>query len=457
MSRSIKNLKIGVLPFGIILTLLIGLILTFNLFVGDKSFFLAGDTTHGHYQIQLQCQSCHTEPFSTPDQMQTSCEECHAKELDKVNDSHPKKKFLDPRNSQLLEKLDARYCATCHKEHKPEITRKYGVTLAKDFCIHCHQDLAEDKPKHKDFEFTTCANSGCHNFHDNSMLYEKFLAKHVDESENLSSQQLPTRTGLKYWLKKHKLKELSKSSSPDMSFPKQLNSSEEKNKFDHAVPLWTSSIHAKTNVQCSNCHANDKANPTFKISSVETLCQDCHKKQHKTFQQGKHGLRLSLGLSPISTQDTKSEINQDEFKVLGCVSCHNPHSVNVADAAVDGCLECHQDQHSRNYKQSKHFELWLKELSGDLKSGSGVSCASCHLPRTKKGKRVEVNHNQNWNLQPNTKMLRKVCMNCHGLEYSLSALSSDELVNNNFVGNPDKSHPTFKLIRERIKIKNQSQ
>jgi len=465
MSKSIKILKIGILPFGIILTLVIGVILAINLFVGDKAFFLSGDTTHGHYQIQLECQSCHTEAFSTRDQMQQSCEKCHAKELDQVNDSHPKKKFLDPRNSELLNKLDARYCTTCHKEHKPEITRKYGVTLANDFCIHCHQDLAEDKPNHKDFEFTTCANSGCHNFHDNSMLYEKFLAKHIDEPNDLSSQKNPLKTGLKRWRKKHKLDQVYQNLDPDIKI--KIISELDIKAFEQATHLWKSSAHAKTNTQCSDCHVSIesvgikpvdvKPELSFKIKNIESTCQACHKKQLKTFLQGKHGLRLSLGLTSISTLDVVSEINKDEFKILGCVSCHNPHSVNVIDAAVDGCLECHQDQHSRNYKQSKHFELWIKELSGDLETGSGVSCASCHLPRIKKGKRVDVIHNQNWNLQPNTKMLKKVCMNCHGLEYSLSALSDKILVDQNFVGTPNGSHPTYQLIRERLKIKNQRQ
>jgi len=459
MSRSLKNLKIGVLPFGILLTVSIGSIFAYNLFIGDKSYFLAGDATHGHYQIQLHCQSCHSEPFSTPEQMQTACENCHAKELDKVNDSHPKKKFLDPRNAELLEKLDARYCVTCHKEHKPEITRKYGVTLAKDFCIHCHQDLAEDKPDHKDFDFMTCTNSGCHNFHDNSMLYEKFLAKHVDEPENLSSQKLPNRTGINRWLKKHKRKTLYETPEPDMTFFKHLDTQEETINFDQATLSWASSVHAQTNTQCSSCHTDETSSngAKFNIDNTELVCLDCHKKQHKTFLQGKHGLRLSLELSPLSTQETNSEINTEQKRVLGCVSCHDPHSADVTHAAVDGCLECHQDQHSRSYKQSKHFELWIKEASGDLEAGSGVSCASCHLPRIKKGKRVEVIHNQNWNLQPNTKMLRKVCMNCHGLEYSLSALSDEILVNNNFVGKANETHPTYKLIRERLKIKNQSQ
>jgi hypothetical protein len=48
--------------------------------------------------------------------------------------------------------------------------------------------------------------------------------------------------------------------------------------------------------------------------------------------------------------------------------------------------------------------------------------------------RVVVQHNQNDNLRPNEKMIRSVCMNCHGLRFSIDALADDTLVANNFTG-----------------------
>jgi formate-dependent nitrite reductase cytochrome c552 subunit len=104
--------------------------------------------------------------------------------------------------------------------------------------------------------------------------------------------------------------------------------------------------------------------------------------------------------------------------------------------------------------------LWQEELAGTKLPGSGVSCASCHLPRIKKGKRVTIMHNQNFNLRPNTKMLKKVCMSCHGLRFSLSSLADEEIITNNFSSSPTTVHPTFELIEQRILEKkklNQSQ
>ena len=85
-------------------------------------------------------------------------------------------------------------CVTCHVEHRPEITLPMGVTLAADFCAHCHQDIAKDRPSHKGMAFNTCNSAGCHKFHDNRALYEDFLAKHLNEpAQQGEAPQLPAR------------------------------------------------------------------------------------------------------------------------------------------------------------------------------------------------------------------------------------------------------------------------
>jgi hypothetical protein len=49
---------------------------------------------------------------------------------------------------------------------------------------------------------------------------------------------------------------------------------------------------------------------------------------------------------------------------------------------------------------------------------------------------VRVQHNQNANLRPNEKMIREVCMHCHGLGFSIDALADPKLVEANFRGSP---------------------
>ena len=156
--------------------------LTYQLYSDDKSIFLPGNMTDGHYQIELACSSCHTDAFGGGEVLQDACINCHGEELKIADDSHPKSKFTDPRNADRVAELDARACVTCHSEHNQEITHAMGVTLPDDFCVRCHLDISDDRPSHAGMEFNTCANAGCHNFHDNRGLYEDFLAKHLDGS-----------------------------------------------------------------------------------------------------------------------------------------------------------------------------------------------------------------------------------------------------------------------------------
>jgi hypothetical protein len=159
----------------------------------------------------------------------------------------------------------------------------------------------------------------------------------------------------------------------------------------------------------------------------------------------------------MNTAEARLTMKNNLHKEVTCSSCHDPHSLDTEKASVDACLTCHQDEHSINYKDSPHFNLWQKELSNELSKGSGVTCASCHLPRIKKGKKVTVDHNQSAYVRPSNKMLRKVCMNCHGLEFSLSALIDQNLIKNNFNGSPSTSLKTIELLEQRLKQRQQRQ
>jgi len=77
--------------------------------------------------------------------------------------------------------------------------------------------------------------------------------------------------------------------------------------------------------------------------------------------------------------------------------------------------------------------LFEAEVAGEAKSGTGVSCATCHMPRVEDDDdNVFVQHNQNNNLRPNEKMLREVCMDCHGMQFSMNALADTQLIDQCF-------------------------
>jgi hypothetical protein len=71
-----------------------------------------------------------------------------------------------------------------------------------------------------------------------------------------------------------------------------------------------------------------------------------------------------------------------------------------------------------------------------------------------------VQHNQSATLRPSEKMLRPVCLNCHGLGFANEALADAELVRRNFAGQSSVRIPSIRMAVERdeaIRIQRQQQ
>lgn len=437
-------------------TLLVGAFLTYKLTIGDKGLFLVGKTTDGHHQIELACSACHLSAFASPGDMQKACVKCHGAALKAVDDSHPRGKFTDPRNAEFLAHVDARLCVSCHREHREEITGKMGATLPKDFCFYCHEDIAKERPSHADMKFSSCDNAGCHNYHDNSALYEDFLYKHRFNRNTRRSARIPGRNYYTFlrqtaeWTRK-------RLGQKQHDAPKTV-------KFDaDLLKTWSSTAHARTGVNCSDCHIKkntETKKATWSDHPGSRSCPDCHKKERDGFESGKHGMRLAQGLEPMSVNQARramSDKARKKDKSLTCNSCHSAHRFNTRTAAVDSCLGCHDDEHTKSYKASPHYALWRRELNGFVAAGSGVNCATCHMPRTvhkRAGRKlIRVEHNQNRNFQPNEGMIRNVCLRCHGLSFSINALADPALIKNNFNGKPSRNIGSMDMAIKRIKTK----
>jgi hypothetical protein len=140
---------------------------------------------------------------------------------------------------------------------------------------------------------------------------------------------------------------------------------------------------------------------------------------------------------------------------LDCGSCHGAHRFDTTYAAIEACLGCHDDEHSKAYIGSPHHRLVDDVKNGSGPPGAAVTCASCHLPRTSKSYdygayiHVLVDHNQSDNLRPNDKMIRSVCLNCHGLGFSIDALADRDLIERNFDGQPALHVESIDLALER--------
>jgi len=424
----------------------------------DKSIFMPGALSPGHHQLEQSCDTCHADSFGDGEVLQETCIDCHGKDRVKPFDSHPSKKFKDPRNADLLEKIDALSCVTCHTEHRAEITAKDGVTQPVDFCFYCHQDIAKDRPSHESMGFETCKDSGCHNFHNNRALYTDYLIKHLNESPMLSKMILPE-------------KELVSTLDEVVDYPREtfpvkqlvevdIDAKEQSASHEEIKSDWLETSHARSGVNCTACHVaqqtetSDETLNGWDDKPDHSACASCHAVEVERFTDGKHGMRLKQGLSPMTPAQSLLPMNSDaSHEQLNCNSCHDAHRFDVNEAAVESCLGCHEDEHSLAYKKSSHYDLWQKELSGESEEGTGVSCASCHMPRIDHDvsewmSRTIVDHNQSANLSPNTKMVRTSCQHCHGLEFTLDALVDGKLIKNNFSTAPEKYIRTMDLANQ---------
>ncbi len=446
--------------------------------VGDRRMLLIDKTSNAHHQMEMACETCHAKSVfastaAAEKALNKNCRMCHEAELKAANDSHSRNKFRNPRMAIYWNKLDARLCTSCHIEHRPEITRKGAVTVAMDFCVACHsegdQDIRTTRSSHTGLTFDTCASAGCHNFHDNRSLFEDFLIEHAGHPE-------PSRPSV------HKLSARYhvRSAQADTALePGDAVAPAAALADPTVLHHWADSGHATAGINCTACHA---ANLTEDATAAETathwinapamtVCMDCHKPQARTFVMGRHGMRQhpkiakprnpgqrlrQVGLSQAVPERVVSWLQDpampaymtvgearlpmhadvDHSQAVHCGSCHRPHAVDTQWAAAQACMTCHDDLHSRSYSSSPHYALWQSELAGQAPPGSGVSCATCHMPKFERRGKIATNHNQNDNLRPNEKMIRTVCLDCHSLDFSLDALADTDLVKRNFRGKP---------------------
>jgi formate-dependent nitrite reductase cytochrome c552 subunit len=312
--------------------------------------------------------------------------------------------------------------------------------------------------------FDTCKDAGCHNFHNNRALYTDFLIKHLDQAPMLAEQKLPAREYaavleeiLEYPRENYPLKRLDEH---DIDATDRLATNPD------IKTEWLETAHARSGVNCSACHQHAQTDDTtaeWDDHPDHRVCESCHSVEVSRFFAGKHGMRLKQGLSPMTPDQALLPMKADAAHVeLSCTTCHGSHRFDVQQAAVEACLGCHHDGHSLAYKASPHYRLWQNELSGLAESGSGVSCASCHMPRVNRDvsewmSRIVVDHNQSANLSPNSKMVRSSCQHCHGLEFTLNALADDALIESNFDGMPGEHAQSMKLAeQERIRRQQQA-
>ena len=412
---------------------------------------MPGPMTSGHHQIAEKCDICHTDALGGSEVLQEACLSCHGDVRKKPFDSHPARKFKDPRNADTLEKINALQCISCHVEHQPEMTAKNGVTQPKDLCFHCHQEIAEDRPSHEGMAFDSCTDSGCHNFHNNRALYTDFLLKHLEDPITNPRPKVKDRD---FGSVVEEIMEYPRDRFPIESLNK---ADSDKTMTDMSHTDFLATKHGQAGVNCSACHqplGEDGQAVAWMDDPGTEGCVTCHNLEVQRFGQGKHGMRVAAGLSPMTPDQARLPMQEESAHTeLSCTACHGAHDFNPVHAAADACLECHADEHSVSYPDSVHAQLWQKEISGEARKRTGVSCATCHMPRIDFDvndwmSRTMVDHNQSANLKPNSKMIRSACLHCHGLGFAIDALADPKLITNNFQGQPAVRVDSLRLAKE---------
>jgi predicted CXXCH cytochrome family protein len=416
----------------VLVTASAGSFLAYGLVRGERGMFVPGRTTNGHHQIEERCELCHD--VGGDRVREDACLGCHRDELVEADDSHPVTLFRDPRNAAYLTAVDARRCVSCHVEHRPSVTGAMGVTRPARFCEGCHADISAERPSHRGLPFDGCADAGCHNYHDNRALQERFLVDHMDDRQ-------PAPRAVEPLARAGRAGRLSRGQADAPAG----------HESEAALAAWAASAHAAAGINCQACHA--VPGPWTDRPPLAT-CQRCHAREAAGFSSGKHGMRLAAGLGPMRPELARLPMRDDARGLeLGCGSCHAAHAFDRRHAAVDACLTCHDDDHSRAYLDGPHHIAWQREQRGERPVGTGVSCATCHLPRVRRldaaGSGVE--HDQNAALRPIEAMARPVCMRCHDIAFSLAALIDRALVERNFRGPPSAPARTVDMARARTR------
>lgn len=403
----------------------------------DRRAHLPGRTSRGHAAFEAACEACHT-PFRGV--TNAACLRCHEAGLTAGEDSHAASKLADPRRAAHARALDARACATCHREHDPRHTRPLGVTLPEDFCAACHADIARERPSHQGFPFTGCAAVGCHNFHDNRSLFEDFLKKHLRDPEDLPRAAIAPRTRIR--------PAGPALAAADADAPPEA-------RRDEAVRGWAESGHARAGVNCTACHGGPGGG-AWRDHPGGDACRGCHDDEREGFLHGQHGVRVAVGLSPLTPAMARLPMKPDAAaRPLDCEACHGAHAYDTSRAAADACLGCHDDRHSRGWTASRHAVAFRREQRGEADPGTGVSCATCHLPRASRRVRGEpvtsATHDVSAALRPRDKMIRAVCARCHGVGFALDALADPDLVARGLNGRPTVHVESLSLVDRRAR------
>ncbi|MBS1516747.1 MAG: cytochrome c3 family protein [Bacteroidetes bacterium] len=237
-------------------------------------------------------------------------------------------------------------CTDCHLKYNPdEIPHSTDRKLAN--CSTCHDDL-------KGIENSVHAKTDCYDCH----------SKH-----NVRPAKELEKEGSKNCLSCHKKGDVAK---------------------------FSSSIHGKKGVECSDCHQGGHSVKKISRGEVTNLCGKCHSESKMKFSNSIHQTLTKSGNmnTPI------------------CTDCHGAHKIinNKFSIESEGCLKCHLNEKlfPGDSKGSAKFVAEYKtsihaSINGSVEAAGCVDCHGNHM----------IQDPNNSNSSTSKYRLTETCAKCH--------------------------------------------
>jgi predicted CXXCH cytochrome family protein len=309
--------------------------------------------------------------------------------------------------AKLHRPVEQRRCMACHKMHEPDASPNLARGQL-ELCSGCHESIAarvNDATKHAPFAKGQC--SKCHNTHVAGEAH--MLKKSQDQlcrtchrlgkpEMAASHENVPlTGSGCTTCHDPHSVAR----SGGKLVYSYQHSPYEDKEcdvcHEESGEPPATFSV-------CADCHDNDddflnvhNAGRDVTESMSVRICLDCHSPHagHETLlmrQSQKETCLQCHDRSEFSRRVVHGAVD------LGCATCHDLHSNNIADLRSPGvnalCAGCHEESKMHMHPLGDEFK--------DPRTNDTLTCLSCHEP-----------HSSEFNYILTFDRERDLCVQCH--------------------------------------------
>jgi predicted CXXCH cytochrome family protein len=231
------------------------------------------------------------------------------------------------------------------------------------------------------------------------------------------------------------------------------------------IQQFSSSVHARNNVGCADCHKGGHETVKIPKSQVSNVCGKCHNENQMALKSSVHHTVLKGGNpnAPVCTDchgAHKILTSKISIESEGCLNCHlnkklfpgdakgsasfieqyktSVHaSIGNGEREAAGCVDCHGDHMIQSPEDPKASTRLARQIE---------TCGKCHGDITEQFKKSK--HGQEL-LKGNDKA--PLCSDCHGEHDIKSTLLSDEFSKLNLADKCLSCHKDGKIPHKNYK------